>query len=438
MKRMPPRFAINVALLYWLDAVHLSGCFCHFITAIRFKMKHLYIISMLLLLGILSMPNYLFAQQMDVISNGISDPKATRQTKALFENLRAISGKAILFGHQDALAYGVNWTHELNRCDVKDVCGAYPAVFGWDVGKLAKGNMYNIDSVRFEDMKRWIQQVYEMGSVNTISWHIDNLVSGGNAWDTTTAIRELLPGGAQHAKLLAQLDLFADFVSDLKSKGLFKHDIPIIFRPWHENTGAWFWWGKGSCTPDEYKALWRFTVDYLRNVKNIHHLLYAYSPDPFQTKEEYLATYPGDDYVDVMGLDHYFWANSITRAQELTKKLEIIVQLAEAHHKIAALTETGLEGIPERLWWTEALLNSINATPTSGRIAYLLVWRNAYTRKNHYFAPYPGQMSAPNFVYFSHNQRVMLNNRLPKMYKKPKIRPSDLATERSSESVTKR
>lgn len=207
---------------------------------------------------------------------------------------------------------------------------------------------------------------------------------------------------------------------DLKSKGLFKHYIPIIFRPWHENTGSWFWWGKGSCTPQEYKQFWQFTVNYLRNERNIHHLLYAYSPDPFQTKEEYLETYPGDEYIDVMGVDHYFWANSVVRAKELTKKLEIIVQLAEEHNKIAALTETGLESIPEPLWWTESLLSNINATPLSGKIAYLLVWRNAYTLKNHYFAPYPGQISAPNFVNFSRDPRIVLNDRLPKMYKKNK------------------
>ncbi len=382
-----------------------------------FRMNFLRVLGICLLFGT---PAISPAQALSEAVKGISDPQATRQTQALFENLRNMSGKSVLFGHQDALAYGVTWSGELNRCDVKEVCGAYPAVFGWDLGKLAKSAIYNIDSVHFEDMKRWIRQAYEMGSVNTISWHIDNLVSGGNAWDTTTAIRELLPGGAQHEKLVTQLDLLADFVLDLKSGGVFKHYIPIIFRPWHENTGSWFWWGKASCTPDEFKQLWHFTVDYLRNKRNIHHLLFAYSPDPFQTKEEYIETYPGDAYVDIFGLDHYLNGDLEVRGKDLTKKLEIIVELAEERDKIAALTETGYEAIPDRLWWTETLLNRINATPLSGKIAYVLVWRNAYTRKDHYFAPYPGQMSAPNFVNFSHNPRIMFNDRLPNMYKKPK------------------
>ncbi|MBK7871366.1 MAG: beta-mannosidase [Saprospiraceae bacterium] len=373
-----------------------------------------------------------------IIAQGISDPNATRHTKALFENLKAISGKSVLFGHQDALAYGVNWNREQDRCDVKEVTGVYPAVFGWDVGKLEKNRMYNIDSVHFEDMKRWIREAYEMGSINTISWHIDNLVSGGNSWDTTAAIRQLLPGGSHHDKLITQLDVFADFVLDLKSKDLFKHYIPIIFRPWHENTGSWFWWGKNSCTPNEYKEFWRFTVDYLRNKRNVHHLLYAYSPDPFQSKEEYMETYPGDEYVDILGLDHYFFANNNKRGDELTKKLEIITELAEEHNKISALTETGLETIPDQLWWTEALLNRINATPLSGKIAYVLVWRNAFNRKNHYYAPYSGQISAPNFVYFSRHQRVMFNDRLPNMYKMPKIKQGGLKTKGLGDSVTKR
>ena len=134
----------------------------------------------------------------------------------------------------------------------------------------------------------------------------------------------------------------------------------------------------------------------------------------------YIETYPGDAYVDIFGLDHYLNGDLEVRGKDLTKKLEIIVELAEERDKIAALTETGYEAIPDRLWWTETLLNRINATPLSGKIAYVLVWRNAYTRKDHYFAPYPGQMSAPNFVNFSHNPRIMFNDRLPNMYKKPK------------------
>ncbi|MBK6282145.1 MAG: hypothetical protein IPF54_05280 [Draconibacterium sp.] len=81
--------------------------------------------------------------------------------------------------------------------------------------------------------------------------------------------------------------------------------IPILFRPFHEHTGSWFWWGKDLCSVEEYKVLWRFTVSYLQNEKNIHHLIYTYSTDRFKTAGEYLERYPGDDIIDVLGFDLY-------------------------------------------------------------------------------------------------------------------------------------
>lgn len=355
-------------------------------------------------------------------AQGISG-KASRKTRLLFENLRAISGRQIMFGHQDDLAYGVHWQGESSRSDVKEVCGAYPSVFGWDVGELDRETRYNIDSVPFERMRAFMQYAYKIGSVNTISWHLDNLGTGGDAWDTTAVVRELLPGGRLHWKLKAQLDIFADYVNSLKSKGFFRHKIPVIFRPWHENTGHWFWWGQGSCSPQEFIALWRFTVDYLREEKKVRHLLYAFSPSSnYSSPDEYLKTYPGDDYVDILGVDYYFHDYNIKEsARELPALLSTISRIADERGKVSALTETGFETIPDSVWWTKTLLGHIESNLESSRIAYLLVWRNAWTgqRPNHFYAPYPGHHSAPDFVEFSQSPRIVLNNRMPSMYRKP-------------------
>ena len=81
--------------------------------------------------------------------------------------------------------------------------------------------------------------------------------------------------------------------------------IPVVFRMYHEHTGAWFWWGSKQCTPEEYKQLWIMTVEYLRDKKNVHNLLYAYSPSETKNEAEYLERYPGDEYVDIVGYDCY-------------------------------------------------------------------------------------------------------------------------------------
>jgi len=370
----------------------------------------------LLFLSLFVLPNSVFSQK----EIQTADKDATKRTRALFANLHQISGEKVMFGHQDDLAYGVYWRREEGRSDVQETCGAYPAVFGWDLGsRFGPGKMSNIDSVRFNDMKRWIRQAYKMGGVNTLSWHLDNLATGGNTWDTTAAVRDILPGGKYHSRLTEQLDVLAELFKGLKTGGLFKHQIPVIFRPWHEHTGHWFWWGAHGCSPDEYKALFRFTVDYLRNEKGVHNVLYAYSPDVFRDKEHYMERYPGDEYVDMLGLDYYYRPNNLEWIKtDLPQKLAMVGELAAEHGKVAAFTETGLEAIPMEKWWTEMLLSHV----ASANIAYVLVWRNATNKSKpgHYYAPFPGQISAKDFVEFSRHEKMCFQDSLPNLYKKPK------------------
>ena len=344
-----------------------------------------------------------------------ADAHATYRTKALYANLHDISNTHILFGHQDDLAYGVKWKEWYKKkSDVKDVCGSYPAVFGWDVGKLGQ-TKHNIDTVDFDNMKAWIKEAYKMGAINTISWHVDNFVTGGNAWDVgPNVVASILPGGSHHEQYLEQLDVLADFFLSLKKGFLFKHHIPIVFRPFHEHTGQWFWWGQPHCSPSQYKALWRFTVDYLKEVKKVHNLLYCYSPDVFVDQAHYLECYPGDDYVDILGLDDYHDVNPKHDASELTNRLKILVAIAEERNKVAALTETGLETIYESDWWTNRLLKHIKADPTASRIAWMLVWRN--DQATHHYAPYPGHDSEEDFKKFSRDPLILMENRLPDLY----------------------
>lgn len=370
------------------------------------------ILLIAVLAATVALPEKIGANPADSIR--LVDAQAHRRVKALYYNLKRLSGEKVLFGHQDALAYGVKWKGEKMRSDVKDVCGSHPAVFGWDVSKLGKYS-YNIDTVDFDKMKDWIVEAYKIGGVNTISWHMDNPVTGGSSWDTTVAVRSILPGGDRHDWYKWKLDLFAEFVKGLKSSSLFGHSVPVIFRPFHEHTGSWFWWGKGHCTSQEYIGLWRFTVYYLRDIKGVHNLLYAYSPDVFETEEEYLEFYPGDDYVDIFGLDNYGDVSVKGNPQDLTRRLSMVAGMAGQRGKIAALTETGQEKIPNEVWWTDVLSAHIRNDPSASRIAYLMVWRNAWP--NHHYAPYPGHPSAENFIEFRRDEAVLFADDLPDMYR---------------------
>lgn len=357
------------------------------------------------------------------LAQTLADPQATQRTRALFLNLQqAASESKILFGHQDDLAYGVGWKAVPGGSDVRFTCGDYPAVYGWELGNLEHDSLSNLDKVNFKNMKAWIREGYRRGGVITLSWHMDNYRTGKSAWDTTAAVRDILPGGPQHQRYKQDLDRFALFVNDLQGgKWPRRHYIPVIFRPFHEHTGTWFWWGKTHVSPDDFKALWRFTVAYLRDVKQLHQLLYSFSTsDNFKTAEQMLEFYPGDEWADMLGIDFYAYDTLPHTWERFRLAQKILVETAEAQGKIPALTEFGFEGIPQADWWTNVLLQNLLSDPVISRTAYACAWRNA-NRKHHY-APYPGHLSVADFQEFYRHESTLFETDLWNFYKMPKAK----------------
>src|SRR5262245_47715831 len=97
----------------------------------------------------------------------LSDKEATRETINLYNNLKRLADKGYMFGHQDDLAYGVEWKYKEGRSDVKDVTGDYPAIYGWELGGLERttNNTANLDGVPFKKMKQFIKDGYQRGGV---------------------------------------------------------------------------------------------------------------------------------------------------------------------------------------------------------------------------------------------------------------------------------
>lgn len=341
-----------------------------------------------------------------------ADQRATKETKFLYRNMQKLAETKVIFGHQEDLAYGVGWIGDKGRSDVKSITGAYPGVYGWDLGRLEHDQPNNIDGTPFKDIVGYIKEVYSMGGINTLSWHFNDPVTDSTAWSKpTTSVKEILPGAAHHDAYVRYLDKFAVFVNQLKGpKG---EMIPLIFRPFHEHTGSWFWWGQKECTPNEFIALWRFTVDYLRNTKNLHQLLIAYSAADYATEAAYLERYPGDHYVDIIGFDAYMQNDAAAFKKDLNTRYEVLEKVAAEHHKLPALTETGYVMIPDPQWWTKVLLPAVTHYKTS----YVLTWRN--WKKEHYFAPYPGQISEADFKKFYADPKMIFQDKLkPSIYTK--------------------
>jgi len=345
------------------------------------------------------------------------DGRATYATKSLFYNLQHADGRSILFGQQDATWYGLGWKNEPDRSDVKSVCGSYPALYGWDLNSVVDALVagHPRRNTAYQWHRRLVTAAYDRGGLNTFCWHVKNFATGGSFYDTTAAVAAILPGGARHAAYTRSLDAMATYFRHLR--GADGRLIPVVFRPFHEHTGSWFWWGRRHCTAEEFVQLWRFTVAYLRDKKKVHNVLYAYSPDKVPNMAAYFERYPGDAYVDVLGEDDYGDFDAVRTPNPGVTTLENVVAEAQKRGKIAALTEAGLEKITAPEWYTRNLLGQLKSSPQARKIAYVMVWRNAHT--GHFYAPYPGHASVPDFLKFYADSVTTFEQDHPRLYSVP-------------------
>ena len=346
----------------------------------------------------------------------IAESGRTQRTENLLAHLHAISANGYLIGHQDDPVYGVGWVGDSCRSDVKSVCGDFPAVIGFDLGHLELGDSVNLDGVPFDRMRDEIIRHFDRGGMVTLSWHLDNPLTGGSAWvkpDSLTdqekqTVASVLEGGECHEKFLGWLDTLASFLNSLETPYGVK--VPVLLRPWHEHTGSWFWWGQNLCTTEQYKALWKLTVDQLKQ-RGVNNVLYAYSPGTEFNGDaaKYLERWPGDEIVDVIGFDSYCTNNAEDTvainnyASSLDLNLKALCDIAKQHNVVPALTETGMESLGKADWWTSTLMPVLNKYP----IAYVLLWRNAHNKPGHFYMPYPGQKTVSDFVKFYNDKRTL-------------------------------
>ena len=332
-----------------------------------------------------------------------ADKKATKETVNLFRSLYKLQNKAVMYGHQDDLMYGSTWWYEKDRSDTKDFTGDYPAVAGFELGHLELGNERSLDSVSFAQIAEQIKAHYKRGGVITVSWHANNPLTmqdpasksrrqGGTAWDVSSkeVVASILPGGTNHEMFNTWLERLATFFIGLKDDN--GTPIPFIFRPFHEHSGSFFWWGTDICTDKEYSDLWRYTVQFLRDKKNIHNIIYAYNTDRVTTLEQYMRGYPGDDVIDMLSLDMYDRGEKFGR--ELDNALGFVTREAINRNKLTALSETGgRRGMSD--WWSSVLMPVVSKYP----VGYVLTWRHTY-RSRFAMGGNPNQPFPDDFMNF--------------------------------------
>lgn len=364
----------------------------------------------------------IFSYVLNAQRNKPIDKDATKETKALYRNLKKLSKEHTLFGHQHATEYGRGWSGDENRSDVKSVVGTHPAVIGVDFSGFTGRPPEAIQKSK-EEVRKTVINTYNRGGVITVAWHFLNPLSkGGFNWVDSVSVptvKYIIPGGGAHEKYKEILRGIGEFANSVR--GADGKLVPMIFRPYHEFDGGWFWWGKPHCTKEEFVTLWQFTVNYLRDSLNVHNFIYAFSPDNrFITEEQYLDRYPGDEYVDMVGVDNYGdMGRNRYDLDTATLKLKIVSDYAIKAGKLAAFTETGLESIPNPTWWTNTLLKVMKGNGLE--LAYVLVWRNDIRSPTHFYAPFPGQVSVPDFIKFYDDPYTLFERDLHNIYRRKRF-----------------
>ena len=124
-----------------------------------------------------------------------------------------------------------------------------------------------------------------------------------------------------------------------------------------------------------------------------------------------MERYPGDEYVDILGADFYEFigpdgiqGSGERFAAVIRDMLGQMAEMGAAHNKLIALSETGLEGIPDNNWWSEVLYPALKDYPVS----YVLTWRNAHDKPGHFYGPWEGYAGEEDFKNFAAKENIVL------------------------------
>ena len=366
----------------------------------------------------------------------IVDASADAKTKATYAYLEAIGkSDSLIFGHQNDTWHKAG-SSKLSNSDTLDVVGSISGIVGIDTlsltGNEYSASRYNSELKSDEETKlpetpkgnvdaaaKLTNYNIKQGALITLSAHMPNFSQVTERKDykaetdptyakydfsgyTPNVIKgdvmnEILPGGKYNEQYSAYLDMIADYAKQV--------DGAILFRPFHENTGSWFWWGKAFCDAATYKNVYKYTVEYLRDTKEVHNILYVYGPgSEAASVEEYAERYPGDDYVDMVGFDMYHSnpTDGDTWFDSFKAELKVVDDFAKAHNKLIAVTETGAANSADKgdnqtalhktgnqqKDWYNTMLNAVSGTNAS----YFLLWAN-FSKKDGFYTPYVESVS---------------------------------------------
>ena len=265
------------------------------------------------------------------VTSSLVNKNSTANTKKLYSFLKESYGKYVITGQQ--CDGGING-NEFKA--IKNLTGDYPALLGLDLMD------YTPSRTAFGASSSTVEKAIEFankGGIVTLCWHwnapteyLYSTANNSDGWwggfytkSSNFDIAKVMNGQDANGKKLIDRDI-KEIAKQLKR--LEKAGVPVIWRPLHEASGGWFWWGaKGS---DAYKKLWKYLYNELTNTYGCNNLIWVYNGQSADW-------YPGDEYVDIVGEDIYP-GNHVYDPQVSRFKQAINYG---SKTKITALTENG-------------------------------------------------------------------------------------------------
>lgn len=216
-------------------------------------------------------------------SRRLSNPAASAEARTLYAWLWSVYGRRTITGQQECPVAPRDELPYLER-----TTGKLPALLGLDYIDPRENAGVN------ERATAW----HRSGGIATLCWHwgAPDIGTGyENSKKDFDVAKALTPGTPQNRLMTRQMDEIGDLLADLRDK-----HVPVLWRPFHEFSGDWFWWGKHG--PAAFRALWTGMYDHYTRRRGLTNLIWVLgwagqNVDP--------AYYPGRAYVDVVGADIY-------------------------------------------------------------------------------------------------------------------------------------
>ncbi|MBQ3676084.1 MAG: InlB B-repeat-containing protein, partial [Bacteroidales bacterium] len=227
--------------------------------------------------------------------------------------------------------------------------GKTPALVGFDfMHSTGKNSTNDWQQSYTQAAIAMAEELWNAGGIPTFSWHWRDPNQNGDSFNTSETSFDLTKAfsnssytqwntnSTEYKNMIKDIDIIAGYLEELQCAG-----VTILWRPIHEASGKWFWWGAKGAEP--YKQLYKLLFDRLVNYHQIHNLIWVWNSDG--TDADW---YPGDEYVDVVGRDFYYGDGSTYNHSSLVTDFEALAKQTNGK-KLITLAENGAVPYPENM-----------------------------------------------------------------------------------------